>query len=107
MPDEPYRAKGAGSEVGLHPTLHIRLLPPLACHPPSSVLCVKHTEHIRPAYSSLVPQLPLTALVEVLNIAAAQSAQKAKKDKGKGKAKAGGSSGNLPSKGNKKKGGKK
>ena len=39
--------------------------------------------------------------------AAAQSAQKASKDKGKGKAKAGGSSKNLPSKGNKKKGGKK
>ena len=35
VPDEPYRAKGAGSEVGLHPTLHIRSLPPLARHPPS------------------------------------------------------------------------
>ena len=33
VPDEPYRAKGAGSEVGLHPTLHIRCCPHLLIIP--------------------------------------------------------------------------
>ena len=38
VPDEPYRVKGAGSGVGLYPTLHIRCCPHLLVIP--LVVCV-------------------------------------------------------------------
>ena len=45
MPDEPYRAKGAGSEVGLHPTLHIRRCPHLLVIPRRCAVCLAYQAH--------------------------------------------------------------
>ena len=66
----PIGRKALGVELDSTPPCTFAAAPTCSSSPLSSVPCVKHTEHIRPAYSSLVPRLPLTALVEVLDIAA-------------------------------------
>ena len=68
VPDEPYRAKGAGSRVGLYPTLHVRrcllLIIPLVVR----VSCSAYRAH---STRLLQPRTSASAYggVEVLDIA--------------------------------------
>ena len=70
VPDEPYRAKGAGCRVGLYPTLHVRrclhlLIIPLV------IVCVSCSAYRAHSTRLLQPRTSASAYggVEVLDIA--------------------------------------